>query len=76
LFSDILKIIFDPIFYRESQCSQKGAKDLADKLEASEEAVKATICDGADQVSISSTFYAQLFVQKCFAQLFSSYSLA
>ncbi len=28
------------------------------------------------QVSISSTFYEQLFVQKCFAQLFSNYSLA
>jgi hypothetical protein len=30
----------------------------------------------AEQVSISSTFYASFFVQNCFAQLFSYYSLA
>jgi len=38
------------MFNREAQCSQKGAKELTDKLQGSEEADLATICDGADQV--------------------------
>jgi hypothetical protein len=29
-----------------------------------------------EQVSISSTFYGRLFIRKCFAKLFSNYSLA
>jgi hypothetical protein len=35
---------------REAGCSQNGAKELNDKLQASEEGALAVICDGADQV--------------------------
>ncbi len=34
------------------------------------------MADNKNQVSISSTFYSKIFVQKFFVQLFSNYSLA
>ena len=53
------------MFNREAQCSQKGAKELTDKLQGSEEANLATICDGADQVFLFLTItqlYHQVFL--------------
>ena len=52
------------MFNREAECSQKGAKELADKVNASEEAALATICDGADQVfSLFKAAKPQLSIQ-------------
>ncbi len=48
-------------------------KELRSKLEEKDDQIKRLV---EDKVSISSKFYAWLFVQKCFAHLLSSYSLA
>jgi len=72
--------------FSELESLNKFFKDHLDSLgtaisgtKAAIETVKANIewvSKGAKQVSISSTFYVHLFLRKCFAQLFSYYSLA